>query len=77
VTGAAGPEPTASGQPMMLTLALSGDRVMVENVILDVRALAQKLALEISDVAVIDKPGIVPKKPVADSDTVGHGGRGG
>jgi hypothetical protein len=56
---------------------LSGDRVMVENVILEVRALAQKLALEISDVAVIDKPEIVPKKAVADSDTIGHGDRGG
>jgi hypothetical protein len=62
---------------MMLTLALSGDRVMVENVILEVRALAQKLALEISDVAVIDKPEIVPKRAVADSDTMGHGDRGG
>jgi hypothetical protein len=61
---------------MTLTLALSGDRAMVENVILEVRALAQQFVLEISDVAVIRKPAIVPKKVIAESD-VGHAGRGG
>jgi hypothetical protein len=77
VTGAAGPEQSASVQPMMLTLALSGDRVMVENVILEVRALAQKLGLGISDVAVIGKPAIVPKKAIAESGPTGHEGRDG
>jgi len=62
---------------MMLTLALSGDRVMVENVILEVRALAQKLGLGISDVAVIGKPAIVPKKAIAESGPTGHEGRDG
>ena len=61
---------------MTLTLALSGDRAMVENVILEVRALAQQFVLEISDVAVIRKPAIVPKKAIAKSD-LGHAGRGG
>src|SRR6185312_16124570 len=64
VARAAEPEQSASGQPMTLTVALSGDRAMAENVILEVRALAQKLILEISDVAVIGKPAIAPKKAI-------------
>jgi hypothetical protein len=62
---------------MVLTVALSGDRAMAENVILEVRALAQKLALEISDIAVTGKPAIVPKKAIAESDPAGHEGRDG
>ena len=77
MTGTARSEQSASGQSMMMTVALSGDRAMAENVILEVRALAQKLALEISDVAVIDKPVIVPKKAIAGSDPTGYEGRGG
>jgi hypothetical protein len=53
---------------MVLTLALTGDRAMVENVILEVRALAQNLGLEIPDVAVIRKLAIVPKKAILASD---------
>jgi hypothetical protein len=61
----------------MLTVALSGDRAMAENVILEVRALAQKLVLEISDVVVIGKPAIVAKKAIAESDPTGYEGGGG
>ena len=77
MTGAVGSEQSASGQPMVLTVALSGDRAMAENVILEVRALAQKLVLEISDVTVIGKPAIVPKKAIAESGPTGHEGRDG
>ena len=62
---------------MVLTLALTGDRAMAENVILEVRALAQKLGLEIPDVAVIRKPAIVPKKAIPASDPMGHADRDG
>jgi len=60
-----------SSEPMVLTLALTSDRPTVENVILEIRALAQKLGLEISDVAVIRKPAVVPKKAIPASDSVG------
>jgi hypothetical protein len=79
VTGAEGPISGASGDPggdevgerNVLTVALTGDRAMVENVVLEVRALAQKFGLEISDVTVIRKPTIVPKKAIPASDPVG------
>lgn len=76
MTGASGSEQSASAQPMMLTVALSGDRAMAENIILEVRALAQKLALELTDVAVIGKPAIVPKRAIAESGPTGHEGCG-
>jgi hypothetical protein len=53
---------------MVLTVELTGDRVTVENVILEVRALAQKFGLEIPDVTVICEPAIAPKKPIPASD---------
>jgi hypothetical protein len=56
---------------MVLTVELTGDRVTVENVILEVRALAQKFGLEIPDVTVICEPAIAPKKPIPASDSVG------
>jgi hypothetical protein len=56
---------------MVLTLALTGGRTTVENVILEIRALAQKLGLEISDVAVIREPAVVPKKAVPASAPAG------
>jgi hypothetical protein len=62
---------------MVLTLALTGDRAMVENVILEIRALAQKLGLEIPDVAVIRRPAIVPKTAIPASDPIGRADRDG
>ena len=59
MTGAEGP------------ISLTGDRTMVENVILEVRALAQKFGLEIPDITVIREPTIVPKKAIPASDPVG------
>ena len=44
---------------------------MVENVILEVRALAEKFGLEIPDITVIREPTIVPKKAIPASDPVG------
>jgi hypothetical protein len=55
---------------MVLTLALTSDRATVENVILEVRALAQKLGLDIPDVAVIRKPAVAPKKAIPASGPV-------
>jgi len=79
VTGAEGPISGASGHPggdgvgeqRVLTVALTGDRMMVENVILEVRALAEKFGLEIPDITVIREPTIVPKKAIPASDPVG------
>ena len=79
MTGAEGPISGASGHPgcdgveerSVLTVALTGDRAMVENVILEVRALAQKFGLEIPDITVIREPTIVPKKAIPASDPVG------
>ena len=79
MTGAEGPISGASGHPgcdgveerSVLTVALTGDRAMVENVILEVRALAQKFGLEIPDITVIRESTIVPKKAIPASDPVG------
>ena len=72
VPGASGhPDGDGSKEPSVLTVALTGDRAMVENVILEVRALAQKFGLEIPDVTVISQPTIAPKKPIPPSDPVG------
>jgi hypothetical protein len=72
MSGASGhPGGDGFGEPSVLTVALTGDRAMVENVILEVRALAQKFGLEISDVTVIREPTVVPKKAIPASDPVG------
>jgi hypothetical protein len=79
VTGAEGPVSGTSGhpggdgigEPNVLTVALTGDRATVENIILEVRALAQKFGLVIPDVTVIREPAIVPKKAIPASDPVG------
>jgi hypothetical protein len=71
VCGAAGqPGGDRSGEPMVLTVELTGDRVAAENVILEVRALAQKFGLEIPDFALIRQPAIVAKKVIPASDPV-------
>jgi hypothetical protein len=49
-------------EPRVLTIALTGDRAMVENIILEVRALAQKCGLQIPNVFVVSDPAVVPKK---------------
>jgi hypothetical protein len=72
ISGTSGhPDGDGSKEPSVLTVALTGDRVMVENVILEVRALAQKFGLEIPDVTVICQPTIAPKKPILPLDPVG------
>ena len=71
ISGASGhPGGDGSGEPSVLTVALTGDRAMVENVILEVRALAQKFGLEIADVTLIREPAIVPKKAIPESEPV-------
>ena len=52
----------------MLTVALTGDRAMVENV-LEVRALAQKFGLTGPHVTLIREPAIVPKKAIPELRT--------
>jgi hypothetical protein len=49
---------------------LTGDRATAENVILEVRALAKKFGLVISDFALIRQPAIVAKKVIPASDPV-------
>jgi hypothetical protein len=85
MTGMDVPEPVASGvstagnsdDSMVLTVEMTGNRAMVEDVILEVRALALELGLEIPDVAVIREPTIVPKAPLDASDVVGNAERNG
>lgn len=59
------------GESNLLSVALSGDRAMVENVILEVRALAQKFGLKIPNVTVVSESAIVPKKAIPASEPVG------
>jgi hypothetical protein len=50
-----------SGAPKELQVTLRGDRRVAENLILEVRALAQRCGLDIAEVAVIPQPKIGPK----------------
>jgi len=60
-----------SKRSRLLTVGLSGDRAMVENVILEVRALAQKLGLTIPNITVVSEPTIVPKRAMPASEPAG------
>ena len=72
VSGASGhPGGAGSGEAMVLTVAMTGDQAMVENLILEVRALAQKFGLGMPSAAVIREPAIVPKKAILASGPVG------
>jgi hypothetical protein len=50
-----------SGAPRELRVALRGDRRVAENLILEVRALAQRCGLEIPRIEVIRQPKVGPK----------------
>ena len=47
--------------PLQLKVALKGDQRLVENVILEVRAIAQRYGLEIPSVSVVRQPSVGPK----------------
>lgn len=65
------PGGSESGGSNLLTVALRGDRAMVENVILEVRALAQKFGLKIPNVTVVSESAIVPKRAMPASEPIG------
>jgi hypothetical protein len=50
-----------SGAPMEFSVVLTGDQRATENLILEVRAIAQRRGLEIPSVQVIRQPKIGPK----------------
>jgi hypothetical protein len=52
---------------MRMKIDLNGDRRMTEKVILEVKAAARRLGLEIADVEVISKPAVTrkPRKPAS------------
>ena len=50
-----------SGPGMQLKIDLAGDRRLAEDVILEVRALAQRLGLEPPQVRVVNRPAVGPK----------------
>jgi hypothetical protein len=56
-----------SREPMQLSLALTGDQRFTENVILEVRALAQRFGLEIPSIKVERRRAIGPKTAKATS----------
>jgi hypothetical protein len=56
---------------MVMKIELTGDRAAAENIILEIRALAQKFSLKIPNVTVIREPAVVPKKPIPASGSVG------
>ena len=49
-------------QPLTLQLDVAGDRRAAENVILEVRAVAERLGLNIADIQVTDEPAQAAKK---------------
>jgi translation elongation factor EF-Tu-like GTPase len=52
-------KPTGSG--MQLKIDLAGDRRLAEDVILEIRALAQRFGLEAPQVSVVSRPAVGPK----------------
>jgi hypothetical protein len=56
-----------SRAPMQLSLALTGDQRFTENVILEVRALAQRFGLEIPSIKVVRRRAIGAKTAKATS----------
>jgi hypothetical protein len=48
---------------MELRVAVSGDQRVVENLILEVRAIAQRCGLEIPNIRVVRQPKVGPKTP--------------
>jgi len=48
---------------MELRVALSGDQRVVENLILEVRAIAQRCGLEIPNIRIVRQPKVGPKTP--------------
>ena len=52
-------KPTGSG--MQLKVELAGDRRLAEDVILEIRALAQRLGLDAPLVNVVSRPAVGPK----------------
>jgi hypothetical protein len=52
-------KPTSSG--MQLKIDLAGDRRLAEDVILKIRALAQRFGLDAPQVRVVSRPAVGPK----------------
>jgi hypothetical protein len=48
---------------MELRVALTGDQRVAENLILEVRAIAQRCGLEIPNIQVVRQPKVGPKTP--------------
>ncbi len=47
--------------PMQLSVALTGDQRLAENLILEVRAMAKRYGLEIPSVEIVRQPRVGPK----------------
>ena len=50
-----------SRPPMQLSVALTGDQRLAENVILEVRAIAKRYGLETPNVEIVRQPRVGPK----------------
>jgi hypothetical protein len=51
--------------PMQLSVALTGDQRLAENLILEVRAMAKRYGLEIPSVEIVRQPRVGPKAQLA------------
>jgi hypothetical protein len=51
----------APAAPMQLSVALTGDQRLAENLILEVRAMAKRYGLEIPSVEIVRQPRVGPK----------------
>jgi hypothetical protein len=49
------------GPPIQMNLIVRGDKRVAENIILEVRALAERRGLEIPSVRVVQQPAVGPK----------------
>jgi hypothetical protein len=54
-------KPNPSGPGMQLKVDVAGDRRLAEQLILEVRALAQRFGLEPTQVRVVSRPAVGPK----------------
>jgi hypothetical protein len=54
-----------SHTPMQLSVALTGDQRLAENLIVEVRAMAKRYGLEIPSVEIVRQPRVGPKVQLA------------
>jgi hypothetical protein len=62
-----GPSGTSSSGPLQLRIALTGDRALTENVIMEVLAAARRAGLGPAKVEVFRKPRVGPKQSLVAS----------